>query len=365
MIPMKFASMSSSGGSSFDPANPGAIGAGTPSTGAFTRLSVAQGTLTDPVTGLSLTATWNDAADTFRGLEFVVTDTASAPTTNGAGGSTLLRFLGGSSGTTDIFSVNKWGMLKSGFENVGNVWMLQMVNSSGGKYGFSAIDANTVGFVVNGEVTQRGALFRFSSSPYSFEVPRGLRLSSGLGSTEVILRNPDANGILQLGFNHATTAIAQRIQAHGVTTGTGASLTLGGGSGTVAKGDVILDGGNRSVYSPADFVVAPDLVRTLVSHGLMQLAGPLGFATSFGTPSESTLDVIWDDEETGIASQYRVEISSDDISFTLLEVVDQGVNLISASGLTPDTTYYFRIRSESAVGNSEWVFTNGATSAEE
>jgi hypothetical protein len=71
----------------------------------------------------------------------------------------------------------------------------------------------------------------------------------------------------QLGQTHATTATAQRIQAHGVTTGTGANLTLGGGSGSVAKGDVILDGGNRSAYiaSPS----ATEIRDILISHGLM------------------------------------------------------------------------------------------------
>jgi hypothetical protein len=328
------------GGSSFDPANPGPIGGTTPSTGAFTRLTVAQGTLTDPVAGINLTATWNDAADTFHVDDADVTDTASSAA------STLLR--------RRVGGVTMFELRKNGFLSVGGTVAtgagigprgngLQLLSAG---VAVAEIFSTGIGLNMSGTLAWTG--------------------SSGVAAArDTFFGRGGSAGVFQLGENHATTAIAQRIQAHGVTTGTGASLTLGGGSGTVAKGDVILDGGNRSVYSPADFVVAPDLVRTLVSHGLMQLAGPLGFATSFGTPSESTLDVIWDDEETGIASQYRVEISSDDISFTLLEVVDQGVNLISASGLTPDTTYYFRIRSESAVGNSEWVFTNGATSAEE
>jgi len=50
----------------------------------------------------------------------------------------------------------------------------------------------------------------------------------------------DAAATLQLGADHATTATNQRIKAHDVTTGTGASLTLSGGTGSVAGGSVIL-----------------------------------------------------------------------------------------------------------------------------
>jgi hypothetical protein len=75
-----------------------------------------------------------------------------------------------------------------------------------------------------------------------------------------------AAATLQLGTNHATTATAQRIQAHGVTTGTGADLELGGGSGST-KGNVILDGGNRAAYDAApSTTVIRDI---LISHGLM------------------------------------------------------------------------------------------------
>lgn len=40
--------------------------------------TIALGTITDPATILALTATWNDAADTFTGIDLNVTDTASA-----------------------------------------------------------------------------------------------------------------------------------------------------------------------------------------------------------------------------------------------------------------------------------------------
>jgi len=239
------------GGSSFDPANPGPIGGTTPSTGAFTRLTVAQGTLTDPVTGLSLTATWNDAADTFRGLEFVVTDTASAA------GSTPMRIMGGAAGTTELFTVFKNGTIAAGV--VGNFPTYGLVGIEAGM-GFRANSPTFWSNGVNMTEFQSNELRSGSGVDISWTAEAGPAAVSDLR-----LRR-GGPGTLQLARDHATTPTAQRIQAHGVTTGTGASLTLGGGSGDT-KGDVILDGGNRSVYiaSPS----ATEIRDILISHGLM------------------------------------------------------------------------------------------------
>lgn len=49
-------------------------------------LTLTGGTVTDPSTPLTITQTWNDAADTFNGFDLTITNTASAT------GSTLFRF---------------------------------------------------------------------------------------------------------------------------------------------------------------------------------------------------------------------------------------------------------------------------------
>ena len=49
-----------------------------------------------------------------------------------------------------------------------------------------------------------------------------------------------AAATIQLGTNHATTATAQTLKAHNVTTGTGANLQLCGGTGSVASGGVVI-----------------------------------------------------------------------------------------------------------------------------
>jgi hypothetical protein len=58
-----------------------------------------------------------------------------------------------------------------------------------------------------------------------------------IGWNDVLLYRSSA-ATLQLGTNHASTATAQTIKAHNVTTGTGADLILKGGTGSVANGVV-------------------------------------------------------------------------------------------------------------------------------
>ena len=83
-------------------------------------------------------------------------------------------------------------------------------------------------------------------------------------STKLVV--PSSN-VLQIGQNHATAATAQTIKAHDVTTGTGADLVLAGGTGSVANGNVVLNGANRAPYDAAP--IATTIRDILISHGLM------------------------------------------------------------------------------------------------
>ncbi len=84
---------------------------------------------------------------------------------------------------------------------------------------------------------------------------------------DLIVGRGGAAATLQLGRNHATTPTNQCLKAHNVTTGTGGSLEIAGGTGSVARGAVTLNGGNRSIYiaSPS----ATEIRDILISHGLM------------------------------------------------------------------------------------------------
>jgi hypothetical protein len=84
-----------------------------------------------------------------------------------------------------------------------------------------------------------------------------------------------AQNVIQIARDQATVATTQTIQSHGVTTGTGGDLVLKGGAGSVARGDVILDGGNRAAFvaDATDLASSLTLVNALkqmaIDHGLM------------------------------------------------------------------------------------------------
>lgn len=64
--------------------------------------------------------------------------------------------------------------------------------------------------------------------------------SSPISAPDVIFGRGGAAATLQLGRNHATTPTAQVLKAHNVTTGTGADISIRGGTGSIADGYVRL-----------------------------------------------------------------------------------------------------------------------------
>ena len=74
--------------------------------GASAPLTLASGTITDPSAALTITQTWNDAADTFIGMDMTVTNT------NSAAASRLLRLkYGAAASETSRFEVNPAGAI--------------------------------------------------------------------------------------------------------------------------------------------------------------------------------------------------------------------------------------------------------------
>ena len=70
--------------------------------------TIAAGTATTDVRPLTITGTWNAAGVTFEGILYTITDTASAA------GSLAMQILGGASGTTNLISVSKAGLVTTG-----------------------------------------------------------------------------------------------------------------------------------------------------------------------------------------------------------------------------------------------------------
>lgn len=87
--------------------------------------------------------------------------------------------------------------------------------------------------------------FKFSVGQYNganlnSELPFGWTSGAVASGTPDTTLWRDSAAVVRLGANHATTPTAQTLKAHDVTTGTGASLTIGGGKGSVAGGSVVL-----------------------------------------------------------------------------------------------------------------------------
>ncbi|WP_395752498.1 hypothetical protein [Prosthecobacter sp.] len=127
-------------------------------------------------------------------------------------GSSLFRVRSGSSGTTDIFNISyiagAYGIITYAGMDIAN----HSIN---------------LGYFQSGINLAQSWYLGWSSTGPSYDAP-DLFLCRSSSAT------------LQLGKNHATAATNQCIQAHDVTTGTGASLTIAGGKGSVAGGEVIL-----------------------------------------------------------------------------------------------------------------------------
>jgi len=101
------------------------------------------------------------------------------------------------------------------------------VTSSGGFFASGSFDlASTWG--VNGST---GNQVMYVTGTFGWSAGNG-----GQGATADALLARKTTASIGLGVTHATTPTAQYLSAHNVTTGTGASLTLSGGTGSVAGG---------------------------------------------------------------------------------------------------------------------------------
>lgn len=212
------------------------LGIGSTDSPTFAGLTLSAGTLTAS-TPVSLTQTWNNAAVTFTGMRLNVTNTASST-------SSMLLDL-----QTDGSS--RFRISRSGSPQAAGTTAYECYSSFGGLRTWLVFDGG------GGNPTM---MFNQTGSI-------GFNNASDAGTGGVVMRYGGSVGTLQLGTLHATTPTAQTLQAHGVTTGTGASLTLQGGSGSVARGNVLLNGGNRSAYIASP--TSEQIRDILISHGLM------------------------------------------------------------------------------------------------
>jgi len=117
---------------------------------------------------------------------------------------------------------------------------------SSGNNGFGASSANGIELWAAGGKT--ASVLRAGSLPNQVQIGsasafawNGISTDSSNSTNDSdLLLMRDAAAVLQLGVDHATSTTNQTIKAHDVTTGTGASLTIAGGNGSVANGAIIL-----------------------------------------------------------------------------------------------------------------------------
>ena len=76
--------------------------------------------------------------------------------------------------------------------------------------------------------------------------------------------------------------------------------------------------------------------------------------------SSTQINLNWGDNSTN-ESSFKVEQSTDNVTFAEVAVVGENVQTYSATGLSPSVTYYFRVRASNAAGDS--AYSNTASAA--
>jgi hypothetical protein len=153
-------------------------------------------------------------------------------------------------------------------ETGGGIFFAGLSAGNQNNVGVSGAGVSQLNLHANGGITHsivnntgQGLMQVFNAGGYAWS-----STGTASGTADMILLRAAAAS-LQLGVNHATTATNQTIKAHNVTTGTGASMEIAGGTGSVARGAVRLNGGNRSAYIALPSVM--EIRDILISHGLM------------------------------------------------------------------------------------------------
>lgn len=192
---------------------------------------------------VSITGTWNTTG-TPTAFKLNITDTASNP-------ASLLMDVQRSG--TSLFSVTKAQGINWRSDDPGCV--IGKISTFFGDIGL---------------ITDGGAAFKVDRcmgviGDDRFIILEGNNTSIHFGAAEKVVLRWDAAAMLSMGNNHPTTPTAQTFKAHNVTTGTGASLTLAGGTGSVAGGAVAL--------ATSATTGAPVARLTAKANGVLNIAG--------------------------------------------------------------------------------------------
>jgi titin len=78
--------------------------------------------------------------------------------------------------------------------------------------------------------------------------------------------------------------------------------------------------------------------------------------------SSSQIDLSWADNSLN-ENVFRIERSTNGVSFAQIGSVGAGVKTYSDTGLTGNTIYYYRVRANNNAGNSSYTNTSSATTS--
>src|SRR5207302_7281827 len=95
-------------------------------------------------------------------------------------------------------------------------------------------------------------------------------------------------------------------------------------------------------------------------------SGPLATPSNLTatTVSTSQINLSWTDNSTG-EDGFKIEQSTDNVTFTQIATVGANVTSYSDTGLTASTTYYYRVRATSTLnGDSSYSNVASATPVE-
>jgi hypothetical protein len=218
-----------SGTTTLQPAT-GALGTGTVTLPLSGTLAISSGAQT--FTGVqSMTSPDITTSITTPSTTFAIAN-ATATTLNIGGAATTIAMGAAGAGTMNIPLTTSAASATTGALTIGNGTAATNVGIGGGK-----IHAGGT-ITANGAITSSGTITGSTlAAGSSYLADMELRLG---GSGTAYLRVAGATNAFQVGQNHATVASSGTLKAHDVTTGTGASMTIAGGTGSVAGGAVIL-----------------------------------------------------------------------------------------------------------------------------
>ena len=98
--------------------------------------------------------------------------------------------------------------------------------------------------------------------------------------------------------------------------------------------------------------------NTAAGTPIPTLTAPTSLAATVNSSSKITLN--WRDNSSG-ETGFKVEMSTDGVHFTVIKTLGANATRYAKSGLSPDTTYHFRVRAYTASGFSGYSNTVSAT----